>query len=391
MSRAKPLDSIKAIEDLKIKFPNYDFSKAVYTKSKNKITVICPIHGEFESIYNNMKSKGKGCAKCNGGIKYTQEDALNKLKSLFPLYSFDKFIYNGPSKPCTITCPIHGDITKVYSWLSSGMGCVECRDLNNIPFRKTKIKYLKDSIEELKNKYPNLSFDDFKPKDKKAKSVVICNIHGPFSTSVGNMFISNYPCPYCTGMRNKNPIQDLIDLKTKFDFSKFIYRTSKEKSIIICPEHGEFKDSYFNIIITNRGRVVCPCCNPSARISNKEYDVYKNILYKYPELKIESGNRSIIKNEYTNRFLELDIYLPSIKLAIEFNGTYWHSDENITNRIGFKSANDYHKYKFNKCKEKDIFLYFIKEEDYDIDKDKVLKKVYRLINRQTKKTSQNKT
>ena len=57
---------------------------------------------------------------------------------------------------------------------------------------------------------------------------------------------------------------------------------------------------------------------------------------------------------------EIDIYLPDIKLAIEYNGLYWHSDINGENI-------NYHLNKSIACKEKDIRLIHIYEfEDFNI-------------------------
>src|SRR5271166_2153666 len=42
----------------------YDYSKVIYTKSKNKIIVICPIHGEFSQIADDH-SRGHGCSQCS--------------------------------------------------------------------------------------------------------------------------------------------------------------------------------------------------------------------------------------------------------------------------------------------------------------------------------------
>ena len=55
--------------------------------------------------------------------------------------------------------------------------------------------------------------------------------------------------------------------------------------------------------------------------------------------------------------LEIDIYLPDLKIGIEFNGLYWHSEK-------FKESN-YHINKLNYFKEKDIDIKFIWEDDFD--------------------------
>lgn len=56
--------------------------------------------------------------------------------------------------------------------------------------------------------------------------------------------------------------------------------------------------------------------------------------------------------------LELDIYIPSHKLAIEFNGTYWHSSNAGTDKF-------YHKNKTYLCNANGVRLIHIFEYDWD--------------------------
>ena len=54
--------------------------------------------------------------------------------------------------------------------------------------------------------------------------------------------------------------------------------------------------------------------------SSYEYLIIKYLKDLNANMVIEHSNRKILKNKK-----ELDIYIPERKLAIEFNGTYWHS------------------------------------------------------------------
>ena len=45
----------------------YDYSKTVYTNKRNKVIIICPIHGEFEQIAANHM-RGQGCPECGKEI-----------------------------------------------------------------------------------------------------------------------------------------------------------------------------------------------------------------------------------------------------------------------------------------------------------------------------------
>ena len=49
----------------KIHGNRYDYSLVKYTGSKNKIKIICPIHGIFEQNSKNHK-RGQNCPKCSG-------------------------------------------------------------------------------------------------------------------------------------------------------------------------------------------------------------------------------------------------------------------------------------------------------------------------------------
>lgn len=64
----------------KIHGDKYDYSKVKYIDSNTKVTIICPIHGEFEQRPANHIS-GQGCPKCE--LK-SQTKLYNRLKSDFP-------------------------------------------------------------------------------------------------------------------------------------------------------------------------------------------------------------------------------------------------------------------------------------------------------------------
>lgn len=106
-------------------------------------------------------------------------------------------------------------------------------------------------------------------------------------------------------------------------------------------------------------------CNCTSRPEEEIFDYISTFYDK--EIKINI--RSIIKDE--NHSYELDIYLPNVKVAIEFNGTYWHSNL-------FKDKY-YHQTKTKLCKEKNIILIHIFEFDWIKDKNKCLENIKDII------------
>ena len=68
---------------------------------------------------------------------------------------------------------------------------------------------------------------------------------------------------------------------------------------------------------------------------------------------------------------ELDIYIPSRKLAVEFNGLYWHSEQ--------KKSNNYHKDKTNACEQQNIRLIQVFEDEWNYKKDIVKSRIASIL------------
>jgi hypothetical protein len=114
------------------------------------------------------------------------------------------------------------------------------------------------------------------------------------------------------------------------------------------------KDHEFEIYIDNfhsRLKQNIPLCTICYPISENK-SIKEKILLEY----IQSIYSGEVISGYRDA-LEIDIYLPELKLGIEFNGLYWHSEK-------FKESN-YHINKLNYFKEKDIDIKFIWEDDFD--------------------------
>lgn len=61
---------------------------------------------------------------------------------------------------------------------------------------------------------------------------------------------------------------------------------------------------------------------------------------------------------------ELDIYLPELNLALEFNGNYWHSDAALTLNYN-RTAVEYHTEKRERGKSRGIRILFVWESDWE--------------------------
>ncbi len=100
----------------------YDYSKVEYKNRDHRVTIICPVHGEFQ-VYAREHLDGKGCPKCEKGEKF-----LVKLHEKFgDKFGLDQFVYESSTTPVTLICPTHGAFSRLPNpILSSPCGCPEC-------------------------------------------------------------------------------------------------------------------------------------------------------------------------------------------------------------------------------------------------------------------------
>jgi hypothetical protein len=104
--------------------------------------------------------------------------------------------------------------------------------------------------------------------------------------------------------------------------------------------------------------IFCPHCF-KAPISKKEKEVLEFVKLIYHGEVVEN-DRKILEGK------ELDIFVPSLNLAIEFDGKYWHSLESIKEKDERKNQ---------LCEEKGIKLLRIKEEDWNTNREEVEKRI----------------
>lgn len=133
---------------------------------------------------------------------------------------------------------------------------------------------------------------------------------------------------------------------------------------IKCLKCGKVYKNRFTNLILGYGK--CSNCFPkNTKQSSGEIELIDEIKKFLKDCEILTNQTDIIKNPKTGRNLELDLYIPSKNIAIEYNGLYWHSEVN-------KTDPNYHLIKFNECKKKNIKLIQIFEDEWLNKKDIVL-------------------
>lgn len=115
------IQTFKSIQDNK-----YDYSKVTYVNNWTPIIIICREHGDFEQSYTTH-IKGHGCPKCVGRLK-TNADVIPEFKKVHgDKYDYSLVEYTKSADKVTIICPIHGNFEQSPSSHMIGNGCPSCK------------------------------------------------------------------------------------------------------------------------------------------------------------------------------------------------------------------------------------------------------------------------
>jgi len=137
---------------------------------------------------------------------------------------------------------------------------------------------------------------------------------------------------------------------SKPNFSEDFYLKHRDKRYefeFVCDKCGMiYKSRVHNGTIRR-----CPKCYSQVTTSGKEQELYDFISSIY-KLEIERKNRTILQGQ------ELDIFIPEKRIAIEFDGMYWHSELNGIDKR-------YHLNKTEKCEENNVRLIHVFEDEWD--------------------------
>lgn len=192
----------------------YDYTKTDLSNKdeKNRVCIICLIHGEFmQRPYSHLK--GCGCYKC-GKIKTAETQSFNteyfirKAKQIHgDKYDYSETIYTKSTEKVDIICPKHGKFKQMaYSHLN-GHGCHKC----SIRANADKMLSNKDGFIEKAKKIHGEKYDYSKVEYKGAKIPIniICE-NGHSFWQMPNKHLIGHGCPYCRESKMETEISQFL-------------------------------------------------------------------------------------------------------------------------------------------------------------------------------------
>ena len=326
-------------------------------------------HSWEEVIYKRVN--GKECPFCSNKRVWI---GYNDLPTLFPdlakEWDFEGNrnidildIVPGSTKTVCWKCSVCGHRWKasIRQRTQRKTGCPECAKLRRAVVRTETILKSSGSVADFGiasqwdyEKNGKLLPEQCSPSSNQSVywKCPVCGYS--WKAKISNRIILGRGCPCCA---NKVVVPGKNDLATVYpELAKEWHPTangtltpqqvtigSGKKVWWLCPRGHSYKAS-----VMHRGHGTnCPDCNSGRQTSFAEQAVFYYIKQVYPDA--ISRCSDILPGR-----MELDIYIPSLQLAIEYDGSYWHKN---------KQKSEQEKYRL--CSEQGIKLIRIKEEIQD--------------------------
>ncbi len=343
----------------KVHGDKYDYSKVDYTNCSTKVTIICPIHGEFRQT-PNVHLNGHGCPVCGGSMKKDKETFIGESNKIHgDKYDYSKVNYiNCQTKVCVICHEKdefgneHGEFWQAPSDHIRGRGCPKCAKCNKLTNEEFKAKA--KLIHGEKYDYSIINY-----VNSKTKIDIICPSHGIFRQKP-NDHLNGFGCPKCFAerfsMERRMDTNEFIKKARevhgeKYDYSKVVYKGTYEKVSIMCPIHGIFKQSPH----VHLGGSGCPKCKQSKL---EEY---------IEELLSSNGIEFIRQMKFPWLGLKrLDFYLPKYNVGIECQGRQHFEEIGIFGgEDGFKERQRLDEEKLGECTDNGVKVFYFSDEGFD--------------------------
>jgi very-short-patch-repair endonuclease/uncharacterized C2H2 Zn-finger protein len=230
----------------------YDYSKVQYKKAIEKVIIICKTHDEFPQ-QANLHLMGSGCVECfrEGNPllqRSNKEEFIKKAKKKHgDKYDYSKVDYTTSNKKVIIICKKHDEFQQTPAKHLQGNGCKLCGILSQTVKRSSNTEKFIEKAKQVHGDKYDYSKVEYTTSNKEL--IIICNQHGQFP-QVANSHLQGHGCKICFTLINSNSqrsnTEEFIKKAKekhgdKYDYSKVEYTSSKEDVIIICKEHGVFK------------------------------------------------------------------------------------------------------------------------------------------------------
>lgn len=338
---------------------SYDYSSIDFIDSKTPIGLRCGLHGEF-TVRPANHLNGQHCRKCKqsaNALLNAKRVALRFAEKARRVHG-DRFDYSRAYETddagrALIICPIHGEFWQLKSNHLSGRGCRLC---SNEARTTTVSEFIARSREAHGDTFDYSRVLQFASTRDQVE--IICRVHGSF-LQIARDHMRGVACQRCSIEKTKVTFEEFLERARaahgdRYGYLEESWRIDPQFVTVICPEHGPYQQNWQNHCIG------MGCSKCKSFVSKPEIEIFEALSLEVPET-IQQSVRSVISPK------ELDIWIPELKLAIEFNGTAYHDKAIWAESLRSSEIRSRELNKTELCSELNIRLIHIWEDDYRRD------------------------
>lgn len=230
--------------------------------------------------------------------------------------------FNGSKSFVPIWCNVHHKffVQKVNNHLALGQGCPECGALTKANKRRKQ-----DPVSDFK-KVHGSTYDYSKVVYRSTHEYVeiVCHLHGSFNQEP-NAHLAGAGCPKCADIKKTHRgVQISLGYKNSYiaranevHSNTYTYSDEPEHSHadvrITCKKHGVFTQKAYSHL----SGIGCWDCGRSTNYTEIEVANF-----------IESLGVKIVREDKVQlEGKHIDIWVPECNVGVEYNGSYWHTEE----------------------------------------------------------------
>lgn len=298
--------------------------------------------------------------------KLTLEDFLARARTTHgERYDYSEVVYAGNQKPVKIRCAEHGVFLQGPANHFAGKGCGACGTEKTAKSRRLDPSDFVARVRALHG--GSVLLDDETAYGGWDERVSVgCPEHGRYMALPAVLLRGARGCMACAiEVRGPERLtkEEFVERATalhagKYSYERAAYAGFARNLEISCSDHGTFFQTPCNHM-QGKG---CPRCSGSQ--SKPEVALLEWIKRTLPGVEIQERRRGVIPP------YELDIYIPSLQVAVEFNGLYWHSADKASDGE-FRNK---HLQKLQLCQEAGVRLIQVREDRW-ADRPEVCKSV----------------
>lgn len=287
-----------------------------FESTLKKIECKCLICGHEWSSQASSLLSGHGCAKCAGSLKRDPDEfvrLVNNNTNNRDIIMLEKY-KNANTRISCICKKCGNQWGAIPKALLSGHGCPQCKKrIKTDAFFKREIKELKIPVEVI---------GEYKKSNEKLEVRCLkCNHNWMV---IPHSLLRGHGCPKCAN-------EKLADTKRKTHEEFSVELEQINPDILLCTKYTG-----------NMNLILCECINCGHRWKTRPSDLLRGKgcpectghagtsfveQLIYLAFKKSIGNQEIINRDTSCIGMELDIYIPFLKIAIEPGSWAWHKDK----------------------------------------------------------------